>query len=346
MKDERFQDGPGQDGVIDTRGLPIAALLRLHADGEAMDPEGVSRLEAHLAAHPEDRARIAFDRELRGAVGRLDSGVVASTELRARIERLAASARSSDASPGLRLAGEPVLEQASGHASGRGTPRFMTWGMGLAATLLLGFGLLSVMRSMLQPGAAPGNGPVIAAAGVLAETRFTNNLASFVVHEHERCSHMEDAAVNAKFTAVDLGHADEALRQVFGRTPHVPDLEAAGLEFEGAGRCGVPGGGASMHMRFLIKDPSFAAGGEDDQACCACGGMVSLFVQEDMGQLGPDTGFAPGRTYKLHCEGDHACCGCRTLVWSAEGFVYYLVADAGWLCDRMRSCMGAPELAH
>lgn len=189
----------------------LGALLRAAADDE-LTPEQQARLDAHLAAHPEDAARIEFERRLRVATSRVMSDVRAPAGLRGRIERIGAEHEPR----------RPIWRQ----------PRVV----GLAASLLLVAGLLVVLS--------------IPASPVGPQARYRATLMSFLDREHARCWVDTDTILD-KFHVREPDELPQQAETLLGRSVSFDDFDdLEGLEFVGGGECVVPGRSPSMHLGF------------------------------------------------------------------------------------------------
>lgn len=193
----------------------LAELLRMAADGE-LDAVGRAALEAR--ADESDEARIAFERELRRAVGRTMGEPAAAPEsLRARIEGLVAAEN-----PAAQDRGEagPIWSFA-----GR-------WMAVAAALLLVGAAVAMAVRT-----GAP-SGPTFASSDAQVQ------LAGFMAREHDACADL-GAKFQRKMSCRERKEAAAMLEEVVGAPAGVASLE--GFRFVGIGPCGVPGG-PSVHL--------------------------------------------------------------------------------------------------
>jgi hypothetical protein len=236
--------------------LPLAALLRLAADGE-LTPEQGARLEAHLAAHPEDAERIEFERSLREACSRACCpGCCAPAGLRERIARAA----------GGDAGAEMIAERTRSRSF---------WAVGnlarfaAAAALVLLVASAGYLVGRAEPRLAgiesgPPNGRLLAAS-----------LARFVRGEHGRCTE-GGPAIDSKFYVTEPDAVPAEFADIVGASVSLPTValaEERGLRFVDAGLCHPPGGDA-MHIRFRT---------DTDR-------LVSLWVQLDDGTLGIEDG--------------------------------------------------------
>lgn len=281
--------------------LPIGALLRLAADGE-LGPEQMERLEAHLAAHPEDAARIEFERDLRKACARACCGCgCAPASLRERI-----------------LAGaEPAATV--GPEATRSRSYWLTGAIARYGALAAMVALVALVSFLAGRVGAPEQ-----QAGVEIPSPTPRavalSLASFARAEHERCEG-GGPAIEGKFSIHDPGAVSEELSSIVGRAVTIPCIlraEREGLHFVDAGLCHPPTGDA-MHIRFStsgeLRPP-----------------LVSLWVQPDDGRLAIEDGV----TYVL---GDGGEC---VRFWRLNGMRYVLVCPDAAAAPGVREALESP----
>lgn len=272
----------------------IATLLRLAADGELSEQQE-AELRAHLEAHPEDRARVEFDKKLRDACGcACAPDCCAPESLRTRVLACCADAAAGGAQdPQLadRLAARAEETRDRGFWSGRAIARFGT----IAAVIAL-VGLVSYMVGRSTPPGGPQGQPTIRTV----EERISN----FVRTEHNRCE-KSSPEIGKKFTITDPRELPAAFESMIGQPfslACVLDADAHGLRFVDAGRCYPPGGDA-IHVRFVTED-------EDASP-------VSLWIQKDDDSLPMEDGV----TYTAG-EG----CDCVRF-WRVDGVRYVLISS-------------------
>ncbi|MBL8764948.1 MAG: hypothetical protein JNM07_11825 [Phycisphaerae bacterium] len=308
--------------------LPTSVLLRAGADGE-LSPEGQARLEEHLRAHPDDRARLRFEQQLRGAVGRaMRAGeTLAPAGLR---DRVLARVHASPADPHAPVAPTMLLTD---HAP---RPRVRTLGIALrvaaAIALVAGLGYLA---SRSGPGSVARDGlPVITAdLGVAAWSK----AADFVSGEHERCAGSPEA-LQRKLKIGPAADVPAQIESLVGRPLGVAEMERAGFEFLGAGPCHVPGPGASVHLMFAPKPDT----GPADRPASS---KVSLFVQKDLGHLEMRSGvvYSIGAGWRATTPpastGPHPNPRGTIFVWRSEGLIFYLVSGNAEACDTLRKSL-------
>jgi ferric-dicitrate binding protein FerR (iron transport regulator) len=212
-------------GRDDIKGL--GALLRAAADDE-LTPEQHAALEAHLRAHPEDEARIEFERALRERVGRTMGETTAPAALRERVER--ALEHESEAGP---------------------RPRRRRIAMGVLAMAASVVVVAGVLFALMSPGSPIG-----------PDARYRSSLAGFLHSEHERCW-VDADRILAKFGVRERDQLPASMATVFGHDVALPGEiagQGSGLEFIAAGECNVPGRARSMHLGFRTDGTRGEAG--------------------------------------------------------------------------------------
>jgi len=295
--------------------LDGAALLRAAADGE-LTPAEAERVDALLCHCHVSRCRVEFERELRSACGRVMSKECCPEALRAKIRAMAATACADADALGERP--ESRAEQTRARSFWTGS---RVIGLVAAAAAVIGLAATAVLL-VQTPAGAPG-------AGQLEYVRFRDKVAKFVADEHDRCWQNADAA-NAKFVIKDPEAVKDEFQKVLGHRIDLPvwHQPTQTLLFRGAGKCHVPGSdGKSVHLRFDIPE---------SEGHPMAG--VSLFMAPDTGELPIE----PGTTYVI----DTVPCGAggdSVLVWTDQGTLFYLVADAKTGgCDKLRAALGGP----
>ncbi|MEL6499145.1 MAG: hypothetical protein AAF937_03290 [Planctomycetota bacterium] len=293
--------------------LPLAALIRLAADGE-ISAEQERRLETEVERDPGLARQIEAEQLLRSSLERAFSdGPAAPAGLRDRVASAMASVElsgqeSDDADVPTQLA--PITRDRSFWA-------------GPAARVLAAAAALLLVATVF----------VVSRGGVSNEP-FSNRsrAVQFVASEHGRCV-VDLAPGTGKFRVTDADEMPGLTGDVLGQEITLADLVVSGAEnvsFIDAGRCGVPGGGRSMHMRFEVPSSESV---EPER--------FSLFVQQNRGTME----LAEGVTYEL----DPSSGGTIDLkspsiyVWLREGLVYYLVVDNAKSCGPIRDRLAAPE---
>ncbi len=294
----------------DQAAMPDAALMRLAADDELSD-EQRETLDRLLSRSLEGHARVQFERELRGAVGRVMGATSAPASLRASVERIIESARDSEPTPELKLTEAPKP------GSGASMPvplRVQTRSRSFWARRQ---SLVSVLAAVLVVGVAS---VLVWQATRLAGVHLTDaqmdyrsRLVGHVAGEHRRV--IDPAVAASKLSLHEPEEVRAFFQQVVGSVPSMEGLTVGTPEmvFVGAGNCHVPGSdGSSAHLRLDLIAPD----GSVER-------VVSVFVKADHGELPLE----PGVTYALDTK---ACgeSGTRVLAWTDGGLVYFMVADA------------------
>lgn len=198
--------------IMNDEQFNLGALIRAGADDELSD-EQRRQLDVHLEAHPEDQARIDFERRLRDATSRVMGQVATPPGLRERIQaRLEAPAPKRLRIPVSVLAG--------------------------AASIVIVAGVLAVLLSPTGP--------------LSSESRYRATVVSYLDHEHKRCW-VDTDQILRKFTVrqrADLpGVVDDLLHQPVS-LQEIEHAELSGLRFIAAGECNMPGQQPSVHIGF------------------------------------------------------------------------------------------------
>ncbi len=291
---EHSGDGPADAWAM--RPSRRTELVRAAADDElAAADERV--LREHLVAHPDDDAVIAFEQGLRRAIASGASGTP-SEELRERITRLTTIGGGSGSS----------VESVT--ASGRA--RRVTRWMAVAASIGL---VAGVMYLALPPT------PSLPRPGQLIAESHRASLVSFVTGRHKECELHADMVANS-FRIGSLDKVPAAFGEILGKAPGLGRLAQSGLKFKGAQACACPGRGRSVHMVFeAITNPPVQVGG----ASAATATLVSIFVQQDKGELRIE----PGRAYSLVPKAEPSSTEVSEIyVWRKDGFVYFLASTS------------------
>ncbi|MFG0326926.1 MAG: anti-sigma factor family protein [Phycisphaerales bacterium JB037] len=307
---DHTREYPGGYQPEESGAWPLAAMLRAAADGE-LTPQQQARLDAHLATHPADADRIAFEQQLRGACAKAMVGPICPDSLRARIAQIANEATSNEAS----LAG--ALGAHAGETRKRGfwlgENRRVLQALAAAVAVLVGGAFIWQVARLSSP--------------ALTESDAGAMLASFVAGEHSNC--VDDPARASKFTIRELPAAPAMLASILGSEPTLPDLADLGFRFLDAGKCHVPGKGRSAHLRFET----------DGSALSPRGVSISLFVQEARES---DLHLEEGRTYVFEPTIEYAHSAERVYAWRVGGLKYYLVGEDLDICERFRAACGMP----
>lgn len=213
-----------------------ANLLRMAADGE-LTAEQLQALRAHLAANPEDRAFVEFERQLRAAIGRVMGEASAPPQVRARVE----SALHQAGAP-LRLVGSRAEEPLVGGPA-RGRRRIFV-PSGLAAGFLLLVGAAVVIGVLgkadwfdwgtLRPIPVGNNGGTL----------------GFPIEEHRRCASDFEYA-QRKFTIHGESDLRSHLADKLQWDVNAPDLATFGFALQDAGECSAGSGSVqAVHIRY------------------------------------------------------------------------------------------------
>jgi hypothetical protein len=207
---------PPED-ALDRDRLPSERLARLRAAADdELSPEEAAELERSLVERPGDRAIIAFERNLRGAIARLDAGA-APPILRERVRaQLARDNR-------------PRREGVLGRI---GVPRWVAVAVSVAIVTALSIALLSRSGDRDAGGIAP---PLRAA------------LVAFVGGQQRECELHADL-IPERYRIARLAQVPAEFRRILGRAPELGRIDEEGFVLLGAGPCAVPGRGHSVRM--------------------------------------------------------------------------------------------------
>lgn len=291
-----------------------AEAIRAAADGERPP-----------AAAPDDQTnlRIAFERDLREAVGRVMGDARAPAELRGRVMHALAAEDSAPEARGLRLVRAEDHPEIYKPAP---TLRLQWW---LAAAAAVALMAALVWFAPLKPSAGPSNHQATTVAGI--GTTFVQ-VAGYVTSEHGRCEGL-GSWFEKKMTARTETEAAKAAIELLPRVPSVLELRSdalakAGYHFAGLGKCAVPGKGRSAHLLYK-PDPAIAPDAP----------VVSLFVKEDLGDM--ELPMNCCLTNKPCNPDELAACRCIVTAWRKDGLIYLLVAPP--VSPEIRRAFDAPE---
>lgn len=225
----------------------LGALVRAVADGEATPEQLKTLASARARLSPGDAAAldatIQAERDLRAAADRCmrEACPPCPADLR---ERVLAEATRADTGPS--SAPTPVSDRDDRE------PFLFTlvrrnWAFAAAALIAL----VAVAGMLVLPVVAPSSGvwPPEAAQ--------RQTLVAFLGQEHGNCAPMERYA-ELKLPIRERVRAEAFISQWSPDAERVMESAGAGYSFLGVGPCGVPGGGASMHMVFAPTDASRA----------------------------------------------------------------------------------------
>lgn len=301
--------------------LSRAEILRACADGE-------SWAEARLgeAAREGDVSKqLAFERDLRSAVCRCceNEAISTPTELRACVEKLLRGS-SADHTSADEPVGAGLIERTPAVST---SPDLSTHDASPAGGVLARLGPLLAVAAVLALCATLIINAVNSGPGIGWDESRIQNVASFITEQHNNCSAF-GAGYDRKFTVPESTDAGTAFAR--GKFGVVPEWFGGGIEgmvvqgsyaFAGIAGCGVPGGGASVHMIFRPL--------ADD------GAAVSVFVQQaEPGDLEED-----------------ACYSCQAAeekgrpvnFWAVGGYIVYVHADNQVAIQHAREAFSAPE---
>ncbi|MEO1008827.1 MAG: hypothetical protein AAFX79_09675 [Planctomycetota bacterium] len=295
----------------------LARLIRGSADGELLADEQ-ARLDALVAERPEVLDLVEDERRLRSAVARVMDGPPCPQATRDRVAALLASTPLDGAKPvsdshsDVRSA-TPADDHYPGEAHDdppqpivlRQRVPFVGRALALAAAVLL---VVTAVIAFQQFGTGSAGGPP---SGL--------QLASFMTDEHSRCRMAPDMI--EKFTERDLAQVPAAFRDWLGADLSTTHLLGGDARLIGAGRCGVPGDGPSVHLLY----EAFNAQGEKVE--------VSLYVQHC-----DDERFAEGKAFRVGDESE------TVVGWRRGDFVHYLVTTNAEDTKHMAERMSAPEV--
>lgn len=295
---------------IDSNELNDAARIRAYADEE------LPRDEAGTAA--DDQQRVAFELALRDRVAHvMDEGVTAPQSLRDSVAAMfAAEATSEDAAP-QQTVSTPMGDTTERSFWSGAAGRFLA----VAAVLILVATLAIVSVSTLSGPAVP-NAPF--------EIQRASDVQSFVPRAHNNSTGCSKEQFDAKFTHATI---DDAVLHIDDYLDGVPEqfreklvrLESAGFVFAGMGKCGVPGGGDSVHAYYR------PASGE--------GQPISIFIQEATTE--ELAGMCDRHCFTAQCD-DKPDAGQTLVVWQCSGFLHYLYSSDAGVVATAREAFMAP----
>ena len=264
--------------------LSIDQVLSAFADGEL---DAAQRLEAldYLATHPESMQWIRDQQRLSLSARRLLNSpeAKASTHLREQISRL----NKPSAKPLAPARTDPQIA-------------FGKWWMGLAACLLVAFGIgverfvFPSVSSVAPFGQTPSSQPPVIAASIVAH-------ASRV---HADCSRLAEGLHAAGYPKSQGELAANVERDLHSDQPY-PNLTPIGFRYVGAGPCGDPLPD-TIHLLYRTMAPGFPK-------------AISLFVQPYHDQFALEL----GKIYDVAGPASPF----PVLSWRTEHVVYFLIAD-------------------
>lgn len=268
------------------------ALLAV-ADGES-DAAQRDLVFAALAERPELARFVLEQHRLRAAVAKtMKQPATAPAELRARVEaRLQAA---SDASADSR-----VSEESPAFKFGPWIPAAVAAMLCVVATLMF------ISARHIERTARP-VGPVASLAQSADDHLLSMDVIEGLSIRHVSCSRLIASLNDSVKFPTEIKDVPKAIGDFLSRSPYdVLDLTALGYEFQGAGRCAIPGS-SSVHLIYRAIDRKH----RDD--------ALSLWIQPDDGSviIKPDTMYQPAGEYAVH----------PIVLWKHGGMLYYLVGD-------------------
>jgi len=285
--------------------LDPGTLIRCAADDE-LTPEQAQALREHLAAHPEDQARIDFERGLRTATASAMEAGAAPAELRASIQNLI----SGDAE---------TVGPAESKSRAFWQRTFLP--LALAAMILLAFGATLLMT----------NGPQ-QHQGNTWDAGLNTQVVGWLEREHNKCSESEDYR-SRKLAVTNVADVRSRTKRDLGQTPRRIQLDDAGYTLAGYGPCSIPGGGPSGQ---LIYTPNSGEGMpisvfvQRDNGQLDGVAAVTDCIQGATSKLSPAS-----RSGKTACD--------QIFIWRADGLIYYLVTGQGNPAVPCLKSLGAPD---
>lgn len=298
-------DAPSHlDQQPDDGALDLGALIRCAAD-DSLSMEQADALRAHLAAHPEDQARIDFERGLRDATASVMHTGSAPAELRNAIENLIAG-------------GASTVGPAETKSRAFWQRTFLP--IAVAAMILLAFGATLLMT----------NGPQQPPTGWNAG--LNTQVVGWVEREHNKCSESEDYR-KRKLTVTNVADVRSETQRSLGKAPHRIQLDDAGYTLAGYGPCHIPGGGPSGQLIYTPNDGngkpiSLFIQRDDGQLDNVAG--TSECIKGATSQLSAES--KAGRT---PCD--------QIFIWRADGLIYYMVTGQGNPAIPCLKSLGAPD---
>jgi hypothetical protein len=304
----------GRDaGVVDPSTLSPAARVRAIADEEVAVPSSLTDAEA---------GQVAFERSLREHVARaMHEPSSAPPALHDRVASILAAGAASageDAAGKGDAASPPEIRTlgSSDRSFWSGGPRL--W-MSIAAAVLL-VASAGVLFNVVGLPEQPAGQQSLAEATPIINGVPRSQLVGFMTREHDRCATLSPEVMR-KLSITSLDGACAAATEYFGAPINAAELLANDYTFAGYGRCGVPGGGKSVHLVYKPRNASLQP--------------ISLFIQEDRGGCRLEE----GRTYVVACEESPS----PLFVWRREGLIFYLVSPQRMPAESTPTQLGAPS---
>lgn len=264
----------------------VRRYVEAFADGE-LDVEQNLRVLEHMAMNPTATRRVLHQQQLRQAVDRVVRSETPATpdDLREQIVALAAE------TPAASIASRPVKQSRMAVLA-----RIGAWSpVALAAALLVV--TLVVQAEFFKPKSIDGMQFIpTAKVAEFAKRHVTCSRQLIELHE----------AVNFPERIEEVPHA---VAEYLGTQPYpVLDLSKLGYEFDGVGKCTVPGD-RSVHLVYRSAQKT----GRLD--------TVSLWIQPDAGQLNH---LAENILFR---PADNSNFAHPLVYWHANGMIYYVVGD-------------------
>ncbi|MFG0258574.1 MAG: hypothetical protein ACF8GE_11790 [Phycisphaerales bacterium JB043] len=280
--------------------LPIGALLRMCADGETLTPEQQARVDAYCAEHAGQPCCMKFEQTLRDRVaGVLSGSQQAPQSLRDAVRGIAEQQGEVETAPAPIVRADRSFWRPS---------RVMPLLAAAAVLLFLG-GTLVWQSASLFGTSMPS----------WIETTQQASLVGFLDSEHARVSENIDVA-SRKLTADTPVETVALVNTNLGKNPcQLNLLESCQLRLVGAGDCGVPGRGKSIHVMYQNT---------------ATNEMLSVFIQQDPRSTESDP---------AHLCASRLSEGNEVLAWRYNGLIYYVVSPNPDQASEVMAAFGAPD---
>jgi hypothetical protein len=292
-------------------GLSDAARVRAFADAE-------------MSSKPSSESGVAFEQNLRVAVGRVMSEPQAApADLRAKIlARFDAE-----------YADQPISFEQRAVESKQQSPRpsgglraLLPRFAALAAVLLLSGAAIFLGSRQFAPS---NNGQLAVAEGLSIQT--VSSQLQFVQREHSRCSDITSGIFTSKIEATEPDEARAFAEARLGcggarLEVAIAKMVESGYRFIGVGACAVPGGGKSVHALFTPADATSALR------------PVSVFLLESPGEGCKDA--MPGVCYSCPKAKD---AGKPSMLWRDQNLIVFVHSESVQSVDIARDAYMAPD---